>query len=47
VTDAIDEAAARFYEHFGFSRLTGEFPCRMVLDLKPLLGRLLPPALSG
>jgi len=38
VTDAIDEAAARFYERFGFSRLTGEFPCRMVLDLKPLLG---------
>lgn len=39
VTDAIDEGAARFYEHFGFSRLTGEFPCRMVLDLKPLLGK--------
>jgi GNAT superfamily N-acetyltransferase len=38
VTDAIDEAAARLYERFGFSRLTGEFPCRMVLDLKPLLG---------
>jgi GNAT superfamily N-acetyltransferase len=40
VTDAIDEGAARFYEHFGFSRLTGEFPCRMVLDLKPLLAGL-------
>jgi ribosomal protein S18 acetylase RimI-like enzyme len=38
VTDAIDEAAARFYERFGFSRLGSEFPCRMVLDLKPLLG---------
>ena len=39
VTDAIDEAAARFYQRFGFSRLSGEFPCRMVLDLKPLLGQ--------
>ena len=37
VTDAIDETAARFYERFGFSRLAAEFPCRMVLDLKPLL----------
>lgn len=37
VTDAIDEAAARFYERFGFMRLAEEFPCRMVLDLKPLL----------
>lgn len=37
VTDAIDEAAAKFYERFGFSRLADEFPCRMVLDLKPLL----------
>jgi GNAT superfamily N-acetyltransferase len=37
VTDAIDESAARFYERFGFSRLTQEFPCRMVLDLKSLL----------
>lgn len=39
VTDAIDEAAAKFYERFGFSRLADEFPCRMVLDLKPLVGR--------
>jgi GNAT superfamily N-acetyltransferase len=39
VTDAIDEAAARFYERFGFSRLSDEFPCRMVLDLKTLLGK--------
>jgi GNAT superfamily N-acetyltransferase len=39
VTDAIDEAAAKFYERFGFSRLADEFPCRMVLDLKPLSGK--------
>jgi GNAT superfamily N-acetyltransferase len=39
VTDAIDEAAARFYERFGFTRLAEEFPCRMVLDLKPLAGQ--------
>jgi len=39
VTDAIDEAAAGFYERFGFSRLSTEFPCRMVLDLKPLLAK--------
>ena len=39
VTDAIDEGAAQFYEHFGLLRLIGEFPCRMVLDLKPLLGK--------
>jgi GNAT superfamily N-acetyltransferase len=40
VTDAIDEPAAAFYERFGFSRLADdEFPCRMVLDLKPLAGR--------
>jgi GNAT superfamily N-acetyltransferase len=39
VTDAIDEAAARFYGRFGFSRLAEEFPCRMVLDLKSLLTR--------
>lgn len=37
VTDAIDEPAARFYERFGLSRLADAFPCRMVLDLKPLL----------
>lgn len=35
VTDAIDEAAARFYEHHGFSRLESEWPCRLVLDLGP------------
>jgi GNAT superfamily N-acetyltransferase len=36
VTDAIDEAAARFYEHHGFARLSAEAPCRLVLDLGPL-----------
>jgi GNAT superfamily N-acetyltransferase len=39
VTDALDEAAARFYERFGFLRLSDEFPCRMVLDLKHLLSK--------
>jgi len=39
VTDAIDETAARFYERFGLARLGDEYPCRMVLDLKPLVGR--------
>ncbi len=39
VTDAIDEAAAKFYERFGFTRLADEFPCRMVLDLKPRTGK--------
>ncbi|HEX4961602.1 MAG TPA: GNAT family N-acetyltransferase [Thermoanaerobaculia bacterium] len=38
VTDAIDEAAAGFYERFGFSRIGDTFPCRMVLDIRPLLG---------
>jgi ribosomal protein S18 acetylase RimI-like enzyme len=38
VTDAIDEGAVAFYERFGFTRLAERFPCRMVLDLKPLLG---------
>jgi GNAT superfamily N-acetyltransferase len=39
VTDAIDETAARFYDRFGLARLGDEYPCRMVLDLKPLVGR--------
>jgi GNAT superfamily N-acetyltransferase len=39
VTDALDQAAAEFYERFGFTRLAEEFPCRMVLDLKPLSGK--------
>jgi GNAT superfamily N-acetyltransferase len=37
VTDAIDEAAARFYERRGFARLSDAFPCRMVLDLAPFV----------
>jgi GNAT superfamily N-acetyltransferase len=36
VTDAIDDDAARFYEHFGLRRLSDGFPCRMVLDLATL-----------
>jgi len=38
VTDAIDESAARFYEHFGLERLSDALPARMVLDIKPLIG---------
>lgn len=38
VTDAIDGAAVRFYERFGLVRLADGYPCRMVLDLKPLAG---------
>jgi GNAT superfamily N-acetyltransferase len=37
VTDAIDADAARFYERFGLVRLGDAFPCRMVLDLAPLV----------
>jgi GNAT superfamily N-acetyltransferase len=37
VTDAIDEQAARFYERFGLVRLANGNPCRMALDLGPLL----------
>jgi GNAT superfamily N-acetyltransferase len=37
VTDAIDAAAARFYEPRGLTRLSETFPCRMVLDLAPLV----------
>ena len=36
LTDAIDEDAARFYEHFGFARLS-DAPVRLVLDLAPLV----------
>lgn len=39
VTDAIDGEAVRFYERFGLARLSDRYPCRMVLDLKPLAGR--------
>ena len=38
VTDAIDETVTQFYERFGFARLGDDFPCRMVLDLRPLIG---------
>jgi GNAT superfamily N-acetyltransferase len=37
VTDAIDATAARFYERHGLVRLGDEYPCRMVLDLRPIL----------
>lgn len=37
VTDAIDEAATRFYEHHGFARLGAAAPGRLVLDLEPLM----------
>jgi GNAT superfamily N-acetyltransferase len=37
VTDAKDESAARFYERYGFSRLSAVHPCRMVLDLRRLV----------
>jgi GNAT superfamily N-acetyltransferase len=38
VTDALDADAASFYRHFGLVSLADAYPCRMVLDLKPLLG---------
>ena len=37
VTDAIDKSALNFYERFGLTCLSEVFPCRTVLDLKPLL----------
>lgn len=37
VTDAMDEAAMRFYAHFSLTALGEIFPSRMVLDLNPLL----------
>jgi GNAT superfamily N-acetyltransferase len=37
VTDAIDADAARFYARFGLRELSSTFPCRMVLDLRPLV----------
>jgi len=40
VTDAIDPDAERFYARFGLARLSGgASPRRMVLDLRPLVGR--------
>lgn len=35
VTDALDAEAMRFYQHFGLAPLSDDFPCRMVLDLRP------------
>jgi len=37
VTDAIDGGAVSFYEKLGLTRLGNGFPCRMVLDLAPLV----------
>ena len=36
-TDAIDADAARFYQRRGLVRLSDEYPCRMVLDLGPIV----------
>jgi len=44
VTDALDETAVRFYAYFGLTPLGEDFPCRMVLDLNPLLVSGLPSA---
>ena len=40
VADAKNERAAQFYAKHGLERLGrhGEWPCRMLLDLKPLVG---------
>jgi GNAT superfamily N-acetyltransferase len=38
VTDAIDADAARFYERRGLVPLSDGYPCRMVLDLRPIVG---------
>jgi len=37
IADAIDATAACFYERRGLVRLGDEHPCRMVLDLRPIL----------
>ena len=37
VTDALDAQAVCFYQHFGLAPLSDTYPCRMVLDLRPLL----------
>ncbi|MEZ5584028.1 MAG: hypothetical protein R3F37_15965 [Candidatus Competibacteraceae bacterium] len=37
VTDALNDDAMRFYMHFGLTALGDDFPCRMVLDPRPLL----------
>jgi GNAT superfamily N-acetyltransferase len=37
VTDAIDRRARAFYARFGLIALAEAYPCRMVLDLAPLV----------
>lgn len=37
ITDALDAEAVGFYRHFGLASLSDSYPCRMVLDLRPLL----------
>lgn len=39
VTDAIDEEAVAFYQHFGMTRLSDTLPARMILDMQTLLPR--------
>lgn len=39
VTDALDAEALSFYANFGCAPLSDGFPCRMVLDLYPLLAK--------
>jgi GNAT superfamily N-acetyltransferase len=43
VTDAIDAPAVGFYERIGLARLGDIYPCRMVLDLRPLLSDMIRP----
>lgn len=40
VADAIDEDASNFYQRRGFISLGGDYPTRMVLDLKPVIQSL-------
>jgi GNAT superfamily N-acetyltransferase len=39
VTDAIDADVAACYERRGLVRLSDQYPCRMVLDLRPIVER--------
>ena len=39
VIDALDAEAARFYPYFGLAPLDDDFPCRKMLELRPLLAR--------
>ena len=36
-TDAIDAQAESFYHRFSFATVAEGYPCRMILDLRPLL----------